>query len=96
MKGGFFLAYFGGRKSADPLVGAVERGYEVLLIVMRDVKVEEEAHAIGLERALPHAFGTCDGIGGLFRSGASRLMMESQRKTDAALRPNAFDLGMIR
>src|SRR5690348_400454 len=96
MKYSFFLADLGGRKSADALVGAVESCDEMLLIVMRDVKLEAETHAIAFERPLPHTFGTCDGIGGLFRPSSGRLAVESQRKTDAALRPNAFDAGMIR
>src|SRR5437899_1853609 len=60
MEGGIFLANFGGWQAIDALVGAIERGEELMLIVMRDVQLQAEAHAVAFERALPNSLGGKD------------------------------------
>src|SRR5882762_7652091 len=73
MKDGVFLADLDGGQPANSLVGAIEGGYELLLIVMRNVKLQAEAHAVAFQRALPHTFRASDGIGWLFCAGVGGL-----------------------
>ena len=73
MEGRFLLAHFDCGEAADALVGAVERTDELLLIIMRDVKLEAEAHAVALHCALPYPFGAGDCIRWLSFAGPSSL-----------------------
>lgn len=95
MKGGVLLADLYGGETAYLLVGAIEGGDELLLIVMRDVKLQAEAHAVAFQRALPHAFRAGDGIGWLLCAGAGGLAMKNKREADVALRPATVDTAMI-
>ena len=69
MKAGVLLAHMDGGQSANPLVGTVKRSDELLLIIMRDVQLQAEAHAVAFQRALPHSLGARDGIGKLLCAG---------------------------
>ena len=89
MEGGIFLANFGGWQAIDALVGAIERGEELMLIVMRDVQLQAEAHAVAFERALPNSLGGKDGIGGLPCADSGRLAVKNQGEAHTALCPSA-------
>ena len=56
MKDGQLLADINCRKPADALIGAVQRRNQLLLIVMRNVKLKAQAEAVGFQCSLPHAF----------------------------------------
>jgi len=51
MKGGVFLDHVDGGESANSLVGTIEGSDELLLIVMRDVQLQAEAHAVAFQCA---------------------------------------------
>jgi len=63
---------------------------------MRDVELQAEAHAVGLQRTLPDAFGGGNCVCRLLCSGAGGLVMENERQAVSALGPNAFDGVVIR
>lgn len=91
-----FLADLDGGESAHALVGTVEGRYELLLIIVRDVQLEAEAHAVSFECALPNAFCARDGIRRLSRAGPGCLAMENEPQADAALGPATVDAAVIR
>lgn len=50
---------------------------------------------MAFESALPDAFGGGDGVGGLFGAGTCCLAMKDKLQADAALRPGAFNAGVV-
>src|SRR5260370_27720894 len=94
MKGGVLLADSNSGETADALVGAVERGYKLLFIIMRDVQLKAQAHAVSFHGALPHSFRAGDGIRRFSRAGAGGLAMKHEREAGAALHPSAVDAGV--
>src|SRR5205823_12174145 len=85
MKDGQLLAYFDCREPANALVGAVQCGDKMLLIIVGHVELKTQTEAVGFHRALPHAFHAGDGIARLFRSGPGGLTMKGKRKSHIAL-----------
>src|SRR5262245_3778646 len=96
MKNSQLLADVDGREAADALIGTVQRRNKVLLVVVGDVELKAQTEAIGFHGALPHALHAGDGIARLFCSGPSGLTMKRKRKPNVALRPGAFNAGVVR
>ncbi len=94
MKGGVLLAHVDCWQTTHTLVRTIERGDELLLIVMRDVQLQTEPHAVAFQRALPDSFAAGDRIGWLLCAGSRGLAMKDQRQAGAALDPVAFNAGM--
>ena len=85
MKDGQLLAYFDGREPGDALIGTVEGREKMLLIIVGHMELKTQTEAVGLQRALPHAFDASDGIARLFRSRAGGLTMKGKRKSHITL-----------
>ncbi len=94
MKGGVLLVNVDCGQTTHALVRTIEGGDEMLLIVMRDVQLQTEPHAVAFQRALPDSFGDSDGSGWLLRAESGGLPMKDQGQAGAALDPVAFDAGM--
>jgi len=65
MEGRVFEGNVDSGQASDTLIKAVEGGDELAVGVVRDVKLEAEAHAMRIQGGLPKAFDRSDGIVGL-------------------------------
>ena len=77
MKGGVFLAHLDSGQTAYLLIGAIEGGDELLLVVVLNVELQTQAHAVAFQGALPDSFGGGDGIGRLSCASTRGLTMKN-------------------
>jgi len=88
VEGGFFQVDIDSREAADALIEAIERGNELAVGIVRNVKLEAQAHAMRFESSLPE---TLDGKDGVIWLMWRILATKGDREGGVALRPLAVD-----